>query len=95
MRAALHVADDDDILGLLAAAGEEVVATGERQWLGSLGITPTFWSRIDDRRRPGDTIALAAPRTGEVRARKARPSPCTRLRRTDDHGPELPVGCRC
>lgn len=44
---ALGGAADDDVLELLAAQGEVIVARGELAWLKEIGAEPEFWSRSE------------------------------------------------
>ena len=36
----------DDVLVLLGAHGDDLVAAGEMSWLRTLGVEPKFWSHI-------------------------------------------------
>ena len=36
----------DDVLELVRANGDNLVATGEMTWLRAIGIEPTFWSHL-------------------------------------------------
>lgn len=38
---------DADVLDLLVGRARDIVLTGERAWLRSVGIEPEFWSRED------------------------------------------------
>ena len=46
--AALGGSAGDDVLALLAANAELIVTTGEKRWLGGVGVEPEFWSRVGD-----------------------------------------------
>lgn len=44
---ALGGSPESDVLDLLAAAGEEIVAAGERSWLAERSVPCLLWNRVE------------------------------------------------